>query len=427
MLKSWEESRLEPLSPQLHAIVMSLLENSEELAIEVTQLIKARVADYALIEDKQISVELKQPIAENMRLCYKALLDAQPLASVTVESATEFTRRRVHQGISLAALLRAYQIGVRGFWENLVRAVGENPELQRELLVKLSLYLFYHFDVVAQAIARTYDDEQFRHVRWRDRLRHELYRLIIARSDDVEMFRMYAESLTLDATAPHCAIVFAVNVRSPKLEDVAEQTLVSIGRTLGVSKERFLWATHHDHLVMWLPLPHRADAVDLDQQVAVKAKSIIEQNSSVRSAGIGLSGSGPRAWRISMEQAFKALELGSRHTSGQSIHRFSDYLLDDAVLTIENAPRLFASMIEKLTSEAHLLETLLAYFEHGQRRKSVAIALSIHPNTVDNRLERIEQLLGGSFNNLDWLARVYIAARLQVQQKPLIQAVGTFP
>jgi DNA-binding PucR family transcriptional regulator len=37
----------------------------------------------------------------------------------------------------------------------------------------------------------------------------------------------------------------------------------------------------------------------------------------------------------------------------------------------------------------------------------------VHPNTLDNRLQRIETLLGGRFDNVSWLAMLDAALRLR--------------
>jgi DNA-binding PucR family transcriptional regulator len=53
------------------------------------------------------------------------------------------------------------------------------------------------------------------------------------------------------------------------------------------------------------------------------------------------------------------------------------------------------------------------YLELRQHRKAVAHALNVHPNTLDNRLQRIETLLGGSFNDVSWLAMLNTALQLR--------------
>jgi sugar diacid utilization regulator len=55
---------------------------------------------------------------------------------------------------------------------------------------------------------------------------------------------------------------------------------------------------------------------------------------------------------------------------------------------------------------------LEAYFERRQHRKATAAALDIHPNTLNHRFERIENLLGGRLDDIGWLAKLHTALRL---------------
>jgi DNA-binding PucR family transcriptional regulator len=93
--------------------------------------------------------------------------------------------------------------------------------------------------------------------------------------------------------------------------------------------------------------------------------------------------------------------------------RYSEIALDDAVAGSENVTRFFQALLERLSQEPHLLETLQTYFELRQHRKAVAAALKVHPNTLSYRLERIENLLGASLDNTAWVAKLHTALQLQ--------------
>jgi DNA-binding PucR family transcriptional regulator len=113
-----------------------------------------------------------------------------------------------------------------------------------------------------------------------------------------------------------------------------------------------------------------------------------------------------------MQQAFRALDAapgGAR----SGAHRYSEILFLDVVSTSDNVQRYLDAMVERLGAEPHLLETLQTYFELRQHRKAVARRLNVHPNTLDNRLQRIEAVLGGSFDNVSWVAMVNAALQLR--------------
>ncbi len=73
--------------------------------------------------------------------------------------------------------------------------------------------------------------------------------------------------------------------------------------------------------------------------------------------------------------------------------------------------------------KSDLCATLLAYFEQGQNAKSTADALKIHVNTLRQRLESIDELLG------DWRSggralELHVALRMQMLQGRLVPAAA---
>jgi DNA-binding PucR family transcriptional regulator len=56
-----------------------------------------------------------------------------------------------------------------------------------------------------------------------------------------------------------------------------------------------------------------------------------------------------------------------------------------------------------------LVDTLRAYLDHGANSAAAAAALSVHANTVANRLERIATLTGGDLHDIDHLLDLRLA------------------
>ena len=414
-------SGLEPLSPRLRAVVEALVVDIDSMIRRVVQIVKDAAPDYTLSADPHLPQELVDSVTLNAHLWYDALLSAQPVSPDKLDAVSALARRRVHQGVAMASMLRAYRVGSRGYWVTLIGAVGDDAELQHELLFKVSPYLLQHFDVVAQAMAQAYTAEQLQHARWRDRLRLELWNVISARPDDVDAFRRHAEALGVDAWAPHCALALRLGGGtgpSSKLEDVVEKLLARISRTVNIERDACMRALYRDHLVLWLPVQRGETLVDSDRRFAAQATEILANCQTVVAAGVGLPGSGSRGWRLSMDQAFRALDATGSGATKPLAHRYSEILLDDAASSSENVQRYLDAMIERLTAEPHLLETLETYLELRQHRKAVSSKLNVHPNTLDHRLERIETLLGGRFDDVSWLALVNTALRLRRHAAP---------
>lgn len=70
-------------------------------------------------------------------------------------------------------------------------------------------------------------------------------------------------------------------------------------------------------------------------------------------------------------------------------HLFAYHLRHDS----EAVPHL-RSLVERLATEPDLLATLGAYFANDFNRRGTAQQLHVHPNTIDNRLSRVDALTG---------------------------------
>ncbi|KWE67647.1 hypothetical protein WL77_14255 [Burkholderia ubonensis] len=66
-----------------------------------------------------------------------------------------------------------------------------------------------------------------------------------------------------------------------------------------------------------------------------------------------------------------------------------------------------------MSGEQDLILTLETFFANMQRRKVTAAALGCHPNTLDHRLEGIENILGAKLDHAAWIAKLEIALKLQ--------------
>mgnify|MGYP001941661511 CR=1 FL=1 len=320
---------------------------------------------------------------------------------------------RVHQGISLANLLRAYRVGSSEIWSVMLDAVAGRPELHREMLYTVSPFLMSHFDRMAREIAMAYANEMSQTARWRHRLRSEIWNVIRNRPDDVDTFRKHCEALGLDGTVPFCAVALRIKEfpeLSSRLESLLDPIVASAARVLRIARRRLFRVVHADVLLVWAPLPGAMSALDFDRQLQDDAERIVRGASNIDVAGIGLPGAGPQGWGASSEQALKAAQLG-RPGAESRVCLYSEIALDDAVGQDENTIRYFEAMVERLANEPNLLETLEAYFQNRQHRKATAGALDVHPNTLDYRLGRIETVLGARLDEPSWVARLHTALR----------------
>jgi len=400
-------------SPRLATVLERLAQDPARLVDRVMTQLRADIPDY---EHAPAAVlrDVRDSIAFMHRLWYDTILSGERPAASTLDSVAASGRRRVHQGVPLDALLRAFRLGSKQVWAAVLEGAGDDAELHRELLFKVSPYVFDHFDLMAQTIAQAYGAEQLLRARWRDALAHELCSILFNRPDNEEGFRRNAEALGLDPGAAHCAQSLRLNradAAPAELEGEVERLMVSIARVLRLQSERMLHTLHRGQVLLWLPLTHGETVVAGEQRLAGQAAAVLDSCPMVAAIGIGLPAVGARGWRASADQALKAQEYGT--AQGEKVLRYADIALNDAVAAADNVTRYFDALVERLAQESQLLATLEAYFERRQHRKATAAALDIHPNTLNYRLERIETLLGARLDEVGWLAKLHTALRLR--------------
>ena len=76
------------------------------------------------------------------------------------------------------------------------------------------------------------------------------------------------------------------------------------------------------------------------------------------------------------------------------VHRLSDVLLEYHLTHPVDSAADLVAVLAPLSAYGELLPTLVAFLDADLNRRSAARALEVHPNTVDNRLDRIAQLTG---------------------------------
>jgi len=146
-------------------------------------------------------------------------------------------------------------------------------------------------------------------------------------------------------------------------------------------------------------------------------RSIAETVSEIKAIGIGLVGEGAAGWAMSAEEANRALSFGRSRGGEERVRLYSEIVVEESVRGTKNALRYLVSLVEQLGSEPDLLETLETYFHHMQRRKVTASVLGIHPNTLNYRLERIENILGARLDDAGWVSKLDIAIKLRGSTK----------
>ena len=355
------------------------------------------------------------------RLWFDTLVSGNPPSSEEMESLANAGRRRVHQGIALSSVLRAFRLGGLESWSALLTVAEKNGESRDQLLFEVSCYLLDSFDHMSQTITQAYLDEQYQRARWRDSLRFELCSLVFRNPEDVESFHRCAESLGIDPTVPRIALAIEtkqIKVLSSRFESEYDRLTLCVSRHFKSTYEDLVRVFHRGRLIVWVPCIRGDTLVAGDRRFADCAVTLVKATSEILAVGIGLLNQGPSGWAQSVDEACKALEFGSPAPGKRRVHLYSEIVVNESVRRTDNVLRYLNCLLELLAEEPELLSTLQTYFDHLQRRKITADALGIHPNTLNHRLERIEALLGARLDEAGWIAKLHVAVRLRQQTLP---------
>jgi len=406
------------ISPALH-------EWTKEVALDYGRVVDRVYAAlmniklYAVL-DSPTKLDIRNSIAWASKLWFDTLLSGNAPSAEGLEVFREYGRRRVYQGLPLDALLRAFRLGSRELWCFYIELNEKNDDLRDELLFRISAFLMEFFDILAQIISQTFLDEQYKQARWREALRYQLHTIIFFYPEDTEGFVKTAAALRLDATIPRIALaidVRSIDSHSPTFKSELDRIVAATARRLKLPVDALFDNWHRGKLLVWIPA-RLGDLMGMsDLQVGKQIVSIAETMPEIKAIGIGLTGEGAAGWAMSAEEAIRALSSERGRGGEERVRLYSEIVVEESVRGTKNALRYLVSLVEQLESEPELLETLETYFDQLQRRKVTASVLGIHPNTLNYRLDRIENILGARLDDASWVSKLDIAIKLRRSTK----------
>jgi sugar diacid utilization regulator len=360
--------------------------------------------------------DVLQFITHCASMWFRTLGSAEPPSSAEWNVLDEVGRRRLHQGVPLTSVLRGFRFGGLEVWKACTALPDASHEERDELLFVVSGFVLEFFDSMSQAIGQAYLDEQYQRARWRDSLLYELISIVFQFPHDAEGFQRTAEALGVDPSVPRIALALQADLpigRPSNLDAALDRIALATSRKLKITSDELVRLLHRGRLVMWVPSIRGESVMAADRRIAEAAVHLAEELAGVRYVGIGLMNQGPAGWAMSVDEANKALEFGQRTHSPNAVQRYSDISVNESIRRTDSVLRYLNSILERLSSEPDLLETLRIYFEHRQHRKLAADALRIHPNTLNHRLERIESTLGANLEDAGWIAKLHIVLKLR--------------
>lgn len=382
------------------------LEDFEQIGRYVTATICELNPDYAELGSNLIE-DVVATNVQNARIYVGAVLRQARPGPDEVRVLADAARRRVHQGIRLEAMLRAYRIGARAMWEKLSE---HRPDLDHRMLTDWTLR---YIDWVSSEAERAYLEE-------RDSMlnsRLETTKLLVARivEDDFESEIDRAAALTtlgLTPDQPHAAVVAGPGARGDggALDGPLSDFLTEMRRTVPSSVSALL---RRGGVVL---VPAAATS-GLRAMVETALRKATATGPGLVSAGIGRPVPAGTGLAGTVREAERARALGEILFPSEIAHEyesmsFYDLFQQGEVVDSFVEAVLGAYLGASRNDRLDLVRTLYVYFTLGMNRKAAARRLGIHPNTLDYRLRQATSIGEVDLTSAENAFRFQLAVRL---------------
>lgn len=370
----------------------------------VTETICAANPDYAHL-DPAVLDDVVETNVHNARIYVHAVVQQSRPTSQELASLADAARRRVHQGVTLESMLRAYRVGARAMWEKLNES---RPDLDHRMLTEHTLR---YIDWVSSEAERAYLAE-------RDRLldsRLEATRLLLSRvvEDDfptAEERDAAVRSLGLDPLQPHVTVVIGATSR---VRGTLDATLLEILQEI----RRLIPSTTSALLRRGAVILVPASATSGIEALVDRALRKPDAEPDSVSAGLGRPAPTAEGLSRAVREAERARALGEILFPGQRVHTYEATGFFDLFRQGEPLDAFVATVLGELLGADHkskidLVRTLYVYFTLGMNRRAAATRLGIHPNTLDYRLRQAAKTSGVDLTSPESSFRFQLAVRL---------------
>lgn len=382
-------------TPAMTAVITSLLEQRDELARLLADHVKMKVEQYRLNPALDDEVHLAACKA-NVVAVLGLLSNGRSLDTTAPRRAG---RERARAGVPLSTVLDAYRVGAGFIWE-IVADAAQAAAVPADDLIAVTALLWQGQDLFASAMGEGYREESTTMLLRQQEERAALVEaLLTGRLLPEATLWDVADVLRLPSTGPFVVVVAALDV-------VGRQVLPGVEERLRVA----------DVSSAWRLLP--------DQQVGiVQVRTASELRRLLAElGGYPLARQGMSPTFESLAEAAPALRF-ARIAMSASLGSGGVVTFDEAPLAVTSVAdpdvsrRVASTVLGSLNSmrvedKQILLDTFDAWMDAGGSADVAAEQLFCHPNTVRQRLRRLEERTGRSLSNPKELTELCLAAEI---------------
>ena len=384
----------------LREVAEQLDSQADAIAATMVRTYEAEIPTYRSIADASLRDDVHSVSAAMVRLWLTVMATGHPIDASLLAPLTEGARRRAAQGIEMEPMLRAYRIGIRVMWSEIIASSTWHGRALQGIMGLIATWALDFADRISTAVAAAYTDEAAHVAREREHRRSGLLNIILAGPSSDQ--RHGPEELG----APHCVVLAKLPSGLPLT------TLEGIGSLLEKHVNASLWTVRHCSVVAVVEMPNVSDREQLRQRL-----SRLTFDGAAPAFGVGDRAEGPEETRQSYAEAADALEIGPKIApTTYPVFDYRDLAPVIALLADPTRARRFAATaLQPLTpmlDRKWTLATVEAYLSRQGRLKEVAAALGVHQNTVKYRLNELRPLLDSTISDGNRAATLLLALRV---------------
>ncbi|MFD5699289.1 PucR family transcriptional regulator [Streptomyces lasiicapitis] len=380
--RAGEGDLLPVLSPAARALAARCEPRVNELARRMAREAFERLPGYAGLPADVKDVEIAATARHGLRLFLDRVAGGRPPVPAGYDLFRERAAQRADEGMPLHLLLGTHCLGAHVLWRALRDAAGP---ADATALTELSDHLFAAQRRVVTAVTETYLDEQAAIAAERREERRTLARALLdgtpAPSADAAGFAgpVLVLCLRLDEGPRPGTSAGPVAVRR-----LVRRLQSALDRGFG-TQVLMLVEGGGGHVLV----PGERDLPELDLLVG-ELRELCGAGLRLAAATVAEPARIPEAARTTEEIIRVARACGRP----PGAHVLDDVLLEYHLSRPSAGSARIAALLEPVAERPELLDTLRTYLKLRQDRRATGRLLSLHPNTVDNRLARVSALTG---------------------------------
>lgn len=371
------------------------------LAADLPNLVKAvltevvaRVPGYQQLPVEELSGDISRVIHHTLQSFIAVLRSGVMPNAEELAFLRESAARRADEGLPIDVVLTAYHVGVQVIWDSL--ATDVRPEEVADVMALQSTTLRY-LELITPTVAAGYLEQ-----------RQSIY-------GDEHSARHTLLTALLDGQPPAEEAAGQAGVRLPPSYLVLSLALgkhpdegqpgidpgVVARRKLRRLRNELERRTHEPALssltvdggTVLLPVSVPAEHLSTSDWTTVGELTATMSKAAGVDITVGATAAEPTAVSSAAKTAREVLQVAMRAGRPPGVYRLDDVLLEYQLARPGAARERLGAVLNPLADSPELLETLAVYLRLGGRRPTAG-KLHVHPNTIDYRLRRIQELTG---------------------------------